>query len=76
MDTALALSLVSTAIKTFIEVEPTIVKAISDLKPFAKALFERFTGKAISDVDRAALDAKIDELHAEFQAPIPAEEDQ
>jgi len=76
MDAATAIGLVTTAIDVFTKVEPVLAQAITDLKPFAVALFEKFTGQNISDTDRADLEARIDDMHNQIQAPIPSDEDQ
>lgn len=76
MDATTALNLVTTVISTLVKVEPVIVQGITDLKPFASALYQKFTGQEISADERTALEAKIDELSAEFQQPIPPEDQQ
>lgn len=76
MDPLTAIGLVTTVIKTAIEVAPVIIKGAGDLKVFGTALFEKFTGGKITPEQRAELEAKIEELHNEFQAPIPPESEQ
>lgn len=76
MDIVAAISLASTVIKTLIEVEPIVVKTVSDLKPFGVALVAKFTGKDLTSEQRTEVEAKLDELHVEFQKPIPAAEQQ
>lgn len=76
MDFAAALQIAITVIETLVKVEPVIVKGISDLTPFVTALVERFTGVPLTDEERTALEAKLDELHNQFQAPIPSEDQQ
>lgn len=76
MDPVAALSLVETAVTVFMKVEPIIAQGIEDFKPFAVALYEKFTGTTITDQQRADVEAKIDELHLEFQEAIPPEDQQ
>ena len=71
MDLATALATVLTVIKTLAEVEPILVQGVNDLKPFAVALYEKLTGQTISDADLTALEAQVDALSAELQAPMP-----
>lgn len=76
MDPIAAISLVTTAIETAIKVAPILIEGIKDLKTFGVALYEKYTGTAITPENRLLLETRIDELHTEFQKPIPAEEDQ
>ena len=51
---------------------PQIMATATDLKPFASALFTQLSGGAApTDTELAALEAKIDELAARLQAPLP-----
>lgn len=76
MDAVTAIGLVITVVKTAIEVAPVVVQGIQDMKSFAVALFQKFTGKDITPEQRVELEAQIDNLHAQFQAPIPPEDQQ
>lgn len=71
MDAATAIATVLTVIRTASEVAPVIIEGISDLKAFAVALYQKFTGEDISADDLANLEAQIDALHAELQEPLP-----
>lgn len=75
MDPMTAIGLATTAVELFMKVEPVIAKGITDFKPFAIAFYEKITGKPITPEQREALETSIDDLHNEFQKPIPAEED-
>lgn len=71
MDPIKALELTSAAVSLLIKLEPVAAKAFTNFKGFAVALFEKYTGKPITDEERQALDDNIDRMHSEFQAPIP-----
>ncbi len=72
MDPVTALTLVVTVINTLAKLEPELVTAAQNLKTFGTTLFEEFTGQKISDTDLATLEAKIDDIHAQLQQPLPA----
>lgn len=76
MDPIAALGLASTAIEIFIKYEPVAAKLITNFKPVAIALFEKFTGKPITDNQRSVLEERIDDMHFNFQRPIPPVSDQ
>lgn len=70
----------STAILAIItqvlQVAALAVQAGKDAEPFAKILYDAFFGKAPQDVTQAdlvALEAQLDALSAELQAPLPPE---
>lgn len=73
MDAAAALTLIAQAVTTFNQVEPILAQGWTDIKPFATALYTKYTGGTISDADLAALETQIDELNAEFMTPLPPE---
>lgn len=73
MDPITALSLASSAIEIFVKYEPVVARAITDFKPVAVALFEKFTGKPITADQRSVLEDRIEEMHNNFQRPIPPE---
>lgn len=76
MEPLTAIGLVVTVIKTAIEVAPSVAKAIGDMKPYAVALFQKFTGNKPTDEQRKMLEDQIDEMHNRFQRPIPPENQQ
>lgn len=73
MDAAAAISLTLTVINFISKEYPDIVAAAGNLKTFGTRLFEEFTGAQISDDDLATLEAKVDELSAQLQQPLPPE---
>ena len=76
MDFAAALTIATTVVNTFIKLEPIAAQAISDFKPFVTGLIEKFTGQPVTEEQRTEIEAKIDDLHNRFQAPIPPESEQ
>lgn len=71
MDVANAIQLAIAAVETAVKVAPIIAQGIGDLKVYAVALFEKFSGNEITPKQRQELEDKIDMMHLEFQAPIP-----
>ena len=76
MDFAAALQLATQAITIFMKVEPVVAQAISDFKPFADALIQKLTGTPLTTDQRTEMEAHIDDLSEQFQAPIPPEDQQ
>jgi hypothetical protein len=76
MDLSKAIELTTLVITTGIKVAPMVIQAVQDLKVFAVALVEKFTGKELTVEQRKEVEDSIDALHLEFQAPIPPEEEQ
>lgn len=72
MDVSAIISVVLTAVNTFIKVEPQLAQTVGDLKPYALALYQELTGQAPTDDQRAAISAGIDALFARLEAPLPA----
>lgn len=65
--------LVAKAIKVAVDLTPTVIKGVEDAKPFAKAIVEMFKGHRVSEDDLVKLEAKIDDLAAQLQEPLPPE---
>ena len=63
---------VITVIQLLVKLVPVVVQAGTDLQPFAVALFNHFNGKAPTAEELVALEAKVDELAARLQVPLPA----
>lgn len=53
----------------------TAIQTGIDVAPYITAISTTFSSGLPSDADRAALDAKIAELEAKVDAPLPAKED-
>lgn len=70
MDTQLVL-LIAKYIFQLVQAGPTIIQDIDDTKPFAEAIVRAVAGKSLTQAEKNALDAKLAELSAELQAPIP-----
>lgn len=61
-------------IKTLIDVGPDVIKGVQDAKPFAEQLVKTIFGKKeITNEELAELEAKIDDLAAQLQEPLPPE---
>lgn len=71
MDPVAALETVATVINTLAKVWPEVVAAGANLKTFGVTLYQEFTGTPISAADQASLEARIDQLSAQLQAPLP-----
>lgn len=72
MDPTAIISLVLSAVETLVKVEPQIMQTITDLKPYAHALYLEWTGQQPTDDQRATMSAGIDALFARLEAPLPA----
>ncbi len=72
MDPATILTVVLTSVSTLVKIMPQLIQAGTDLKPFAEALYAELTGSAITDDQRAAINAGIDALFARLETPLPA----
>lgn len=66
-----ALATVLTVIETLTKLAPQLVATWNDLKPFATALYTQFKGAEPTEAELAELEAKIDELAARLQVPLP-----
>lgn len=66
------LQTVLTAVEVLTKFQPLIVQAGADLKPYAVALYQKFTGTDLTDEQRAALEAGVDALYARAMEPLPA----
>lgn len=73
MDVASTISTVISVIQAINTVAPIVIAGITDLKAFGVALYEKLSGKEISDADLAALEAQIDALSDELNSPMPPE---
>ena len=71
MDATQAITLVLTVINVAVKLYPEIAATAGNLKTFGATLFAEFTGTKISDADLATLEAQIDAIHNQLQAPIP-----
>lgn len=61
-------------IKTLIDVGPDVIKGVQDAKPFAEQLVKTIFGKKeVTAEELAELEAKIDDLAAQLQVPLPPE---
>lgn len=76
MDFTAALQIATQVISTFTQIEPVAVQAIEDFKPFADALIQKLMGTPLTADQRTALETQIDSLSAQFQAPIPPDDQQ
>lgn len=66
---------VADVILKLIQAGPTIIKTIEDAKPFAEEFARLFTGgdePTQDDLDR--IKARIDDLYAQAQVPLPPED--
>lgn len=67
------LATVIAAVETLIKLEPVIVQAGTNLKPYAVALYQKLSGQDITDEQRTALETALDALYADFEQPLPPE---
>lgn len=72
MDTSAIISIVLTAVSTLVKVAPQVMQTVTDLKPYAQALYQELTGQAPTSDQNAALAAGIDALFARLETPLPA----
>lgn len=73
MDVASTISTVLAVIRALSEAAPIVYAGITDLKAFAVTLYSKIKGEDISEADLAALEAQIDALSDELNAPLPPE---
>ena len=71
MDPVAIISLVLSAVETFIKVEPQIVQTVKDLRPFAEALYQKWTGQAATAAQQTQISDGIDALFARLEVPLP-----
>ena len=67
-----ALSSVLLVVETLTKLAPQFVATWNDLKQFDYTLYAQFKGAEVTDAELAELEAKIDELAARLQEPLPA----
>lgn len=61
-------------IKIAVDTGPDVIKGVADAKPFAAQIYKSLFGKEeITMEDLLALEAKIDDLAAQLQEPLPPE---
>lgn len=76
MDSAVIIATIASIIKTAVDVGPVVIKGIEDAKPFAEALYNTlFKGHKITEEELAQLEARIKDLSAQLQLPLPPEEE-
>jgi hypothetical protein len=77
MDAIAIISSIGSVIKLAVDLTPSVIKTVDDAKPFAKAIYDDLVNKkVITHDDLLALEAKLTELSAQLQAPLPPEDDQ
>jgi hypothetical protein len=77
MDAIAIISAIGSVIKLAVDLTPSVIKTVDDAKPFAKAIYDDLVNKkVITHDDLLALEAKLTELSAQLQAPLPPEDDQ
>lgn len=65
---------IASIIKTLVDVGPDVIKGVQDAKPFATQIVKSLFGKEeISQEDLTELEARIDDLAAQLQVPLPPE---
>lgn len=65
------LTTVLTAVEVLMKVMPSVMKTVDDVRPFAESFFAQLKGEELSDEDLIELEAKIDDLAAQLQVPLP-----
>ena len=72
MDAGLIISMVLSAVQTFIKVEPQLAQTVNDLKPFAVALYQEWTGQQPTADQTAVIVSSIDAMFGRLETPLPA----
>lgn len=72
MDPFTIITLIASAVNAAVKVGPTVIKTVEDATPFAEAIYDMFTGTAVSKEQADAFEAKITELSNRLQKPLPA----
>lgn len=73
MEAAAIIAIVAKAIKVAVDVGPTVIETVENAKPFATAIYDAIKGKQVTQGDLDALEARIDDLAAQLQEPLPPE---
>ena len=71
MDVSVVLSMVLSAVQTFIKVEPQLAQTVNDLKPFAVALYQEWTGQAPTAAQETLIVSSIDAMFGRLETPLP-----
>lgn len=66
-----ALAIVLEVVNQAIKLAPQAVSTWNDLKPFATSLYAQIKGSAPTEAEVTEMEAKIDELAARLQVPLP-----
>lgn len=75
MDVGAILAVISTVIKTAVDLGPSVIKLEQDAEPFALLIWDKLVNKkVITPQDIMALEAKLTALSAQLQAPLPPEQ--
>ncbi len=75
MDTAQILAAIAAVIKTAVDLTPTIISAVEDATPFARAIYGlvvKGTNATQADVD--AMLAEVNALNDDLQRPLPPDD--
>jgi hypothetical protein len=62
---------VAGAVKTAVDLGPSVIKVIEDAKPFAQQIIDAIGGKKVTDAQLAQLEAGIQALSDDLQTPLP-----
>lgn len=73
MDAIAILEVLAKVVKVAVDLGPTVIKGAEDAKPFAQAIFNLFQGKTVTQAQLDELEARIDDLAAQLQRPLPPE---
>lgn len=76
MDPISIITLIAGAVNAAVKVGPTVIKTVEDATPFAEAIFGMFSGAPVTEDKALEFEAKIAELSARLQAPLPPATDQ
>ena len=74
MDTAAIISVVAAAVKAAVDLTPAVIKTVQDAEPFAAAIVNAIRGDNITQDQLDELEAKISDLSAQLQQPLPADD--
>lgn len=75
MDVAAILAAISQVIKTVVDLTPTVITAVEDITPFAKAIYGLVVkGENATQADVDAMLAEVNALNDDLQRPLPPDD--
>ncbi len=74
MDATAVIAAISAVIQAAVKLGPSVIQLEQDAQPFAQAIYGMFTGTNVTPEQLAALEAKIDDLVAQLEVPLPPDD--